>query len=132
MALFHRERGHGGENYGPHEIEHAVKVAEFPITRQDLIAHYGAKAVQIEPGHAVDLRAILERIPVERFETTDHVREAAERAWEDIRRIPPYTGYPGERAWSDQSPSPEAAQHVAEEALGMSGDQHRLRSGDER
>lgn len=127
MALFHRRRGHDGENYGPHEIEQAVKVADFPTTRDALAERFGAKAVQIEHGHAVDLRAILSCIPEERFESPSDVREAAAREWDRIRALRPYTGYPGEERWSDVVPEPEAQQHIVEDILGLSGDQNRIK-----
>ena len=126
MPPIRRREGHDGENYGPHEVEHAVSVARFPISRTELLEHYGAKTVQIEPGHAVDLKSILERLPEETFESAEDVREAARRAWDDIASIRPYSGYPGEEAWSDKSPAPEAQEHIEEYRQGLSGDQHRL------
>ncbi len=71
------ERGpEPGHAYGAAAVTMAIKGADFPISKQDLISQYGNKDVEITKGHPQKLRDILENVTSDTFNSPVELEKA--------------------------------------------------------
>lgn len=71
------ERGpEPGHAYGAAAITMAIKGANFPISKRDLLSRYGDKEVEIRKGNPQRLSDIFNNIPDETFNSPRDIEKA--------------------------------------------------------
>ncbi|OGI21866.1 MAG: hypothetical protein A2287_07200 [Candidatus Melainabacteria bacterium RIFOXYA12_FULL_32_12] len=71
------ERGpEPGHAYGAAAVTMAIKGADFPMSKEDLISKYGDKEVEITKGNPQKLRDVLNNIPSETFNSPVELEKA--------------------------------------------------------
>ncbi|OGI21867.1 MAG: hypothetical protein A2287_07205 [Candidatus Melainabacteria bacterium RIFOXYA12_FULL_32_12] len=77
MAYEHSKPGpEPGHAYGAAAITQAIRGADFPMSKQDLINMYGDKEVEYTKGNPQRLRDILEKLPGETYNSPADLEHA--------------------------------------------------------